>query len=414
MLNWLKRFNIFCFLESHQYPTVPGRFDLLVGAGSRRRLRAGASLPELEAFVESRRWAFGHLSFALQEAFFELPPGPPDPVGFASYSFFEPEVVLCQEGPILRIEADDPDAVFSALLAAPDAVDDQQLPVAMEARMNREAYLEAIRALLGHIHRGDCYEINFCQEFFAHPASFDPWAVYARLSALSPTPFGGFYRQDDRFLLCASPERFLRKEGQLLTAQPIKGTARRLPNPAADAALRDALRASPKERSENVMVVDLMRNDLSRICTEGSVRVPELFGLYTFPQVHQMISTVTGELRPGTGFATVLEATFPMGSMTGAPKKRVLELIRQYEPSARGLFSGSIGYFHEGDFDFNVVIRSLLYNAADRYLSYQVGSGITAYCEPEAEWEECILKATALERVLKGPGVLENSGGQEV
>ncbi|TCZ73652.1 anthranilate synthase component I family protein [Flaviaesturariibacter aridisoli] len=410
MLNWLKRFNIFCFLESHHYPTAPGRFDLLLGAGSRQRLEAGASLPELEAFVEGRRWAFGHLSFALQDAFFELPPGPADVVGFAPYSFFEPEVVLWQEGTALRIEADDPDAVFAALLAAPDALDDQQLPVAMKGRMSREAYLEAIRALLGHIHRGDCYEINFCQEFFAHPESFDPWAVYARLSALSPTPFGGFYRQDDRYLLCASPERFLRKEGRLLTAQPIKGTARRLPDPAADAALRDALRASPKERSENVMVVDLMRNDLSRICTEGSVRVPELFGLYTFPQVHQMISTVAGELRPGTGFAAILEATFPMGSMTGAPKKRVLELIRQYEPSARGLFSGSIGYFHEGDFDFNVVIRSLLYNAANRYLSYQVGSGITAYCEPEAEWEECLLKASALERVLKGSGGQEGSG----
>ncbi|RYD93146.1 MAG: anthranilate synthase component I family protein, partial [Sphingobacteriales bacterium] len=274
--------------------------------------------------------------------------------------------------------------------------------VSMQPRLQRAVYLETIRVLLAHIHRGDCYELNFCQEFGATPAAFDPWAVYKRLSALSPTPFGAFYRIRDRYLLSASPERFLRKEGAQLIAQPIKGTARRLADPDADAALRDGLRASEKERAENVMVVDLMRNDLSRVCVPGSVHVPELFGLYTFPQVHQMISTVAGTVEPGKGLAAILEATFPMGSMTGAPKQRVLELIRQYEPTPRGLFSGSVGYWHKGDFDFNVVIRSLLYNATAPYLSYQVGSGITAYCTPEAEWEECMLKASAIEKALKG------------
>lgn len=401
MLNWLKRFNIFCFLESHQYAPASGGFDLLAGAGCRHSV-TGGSLAALDDFLHGRRWVFGHLSFDLQEAFFTLPPGPPDPVGFAPYFFFEPAIVLRQEGTLLHIEADDPDAIFAALKSAPDELADEQPPLRMQGRQSRAGYLATLRSLLDHIHRGDCYELNYCQEYFASPEAFDPFAVYARLSALSPTPFGGFYGVNGRYLLCASPERYLQKRGLTLIAQPIKGTARRLPEPAADEALRDSLRASPKERAENVMVVDLMRNDLSRICQAGSVSVPELFGLYTFPQVHQMISTITGTLLPGMPFSAILEATFPMGSMTGAPKKRVLELIRQYELSARGLFSGSIGYFHEGDFDFNVVIRSLLYNAHAPYLSYQVGSGITAYCEPEAEWEECMLKASAIRKALEG------------
>ncbi|RYZ21300.1 MAG: anthranilate synthase component I family protein [Chitinophagaceae bacterium] len=396
MLNWLRRFNIFCFLDSHGYP---GRgFDWLAGAGALRTIGPGDK-QALDRFVVSERWAFGHLAFELRHDAFGLADVPPDPIGFPGLHLFAPAVVLYASGDTLHIEAPDPDAVWKELreTALPPAATVQ--PVQMEATLDRKAYLGRIEALLGHIHRGDCYEINFCQEFHGAVPGFNPLEVYRRLAAFSPTPFGGFYRLNDRYLLCASPERFLQKRGGLLVAQPIKGTARRdLANTAADTELREGLRRSEKERSENVMVVDLMRNDLSQVCTE--VTVPELFGLYTFPQVHQMISTVQGRLKPGMGLSAVLDATFPMGSMTGAPKKRVLELIRQYEPTGRGLFSGSLGYFHEGDFDLNVVIRSLLYNAASGMLSYQVGSGITAYCDPEAEWEECRLKAVALERAL--------------
>ncbi|RYY86261.1 MAG: anthranilate synthase component I family protein [Chitinophagaceae bacterium] len=404
MLNWLKRFNIFCFLESHHYVLEPRRFETLVAAGQRSFCTGTANdLAGLDDYLKRRRWAFGHLSFELNDAAFSLDPKPADLLQFEPFYFFEPEVTLQVSGEELIIESDDPDRVFRELSEAPEQMDDKQAPVAVHARMSRDEYVATIRSLLAHIHRGDCYELNFCQEFWAVPESFDPWAVYARLTRISPTPFGGFYRLRDRYLLCASPERFLYKAGDQVLAQPIKGTARRVPDAAQDISLRDSLRESAKERAENVMVVDLMRNDLSRICTEGSVEVPELFGLYTFPQVHQMISTVAGLLRPGAAFSDILEATFPMGSMTGAPKKRVLELIRQYERGARGLFSGSLGYFYEGDFDFNVVIRSLLYNASEPYLSYQVGSGITAYCTPEAEWEECLLKASAIEKVLTSP-----------
>jgi para-aminobenzoate synthetase component 1 len=400
MLNWLRRFNIFCLLESHQYP---GRsFEWLAGAGVARSVGAeGLHNGTLDRFVQEERWAFGHLAFELQHAAFGLAGPSADPIDFPPCFFFAPQVLLRASGDVLTIEAADPDKVWQQLQEADDQPGSAGPPVSITETLSRAGYIDRVNALLRHIRRGDCYEINFCQEFHAQAPAFEPFAAYRLLAGLSPAPFGAFYRLDERYLLCASPERFLQKKGSRLTAQPIKGTARRQPDDEeADAALREGLRQSAKERSENVMVVDLMRNDLSQVCEKGSVHVPELFGLYTFPQVHQMISTVEGTLEPVVHFSEILKATFPMGSMTGAPKKRVLELIRQYEPTARGLFSGSVGYFHEGDFDLNVVIRSLLFNARSGFLSYQAGSGITSYCDPEAEWEECRLKAAALERVL--------------
>ncbi|GAA4336140.1 anthranilate synthase component I family protein [Flaviaesturariibacter amylovorans] len=407
MLNWSKRFNIFCFLDTHGYDAPPRRWDWLLGAGAATAAGLdGEDLHTLDRFLAGRRWAFGHLAYELGHRFFPGLPLRPDPLDFPHYYFFEPRIVLAAQNGALTIEAPDPDAVWAAINATALPAGTAATPVPVHARLTREDYLAAIRSLQANIRRGDCYEINFCQEFFAHAAQIDPWAAWTRLSAASPAPFGGFYRLGHRYLLCASPERFLKREGDLLTAQPIKGTARRLPaDPVGDAALAQELLQSSKERAENVMIVDLMRNDLSRICRAGSVRVPELFGLYSFPQVHQLISTIEGVLPADTTFPEVLEATFPMGSMTGAPKRRVLELIDRHEGRARGIFSGSIGYFHEGDFDLNVVIRSLMYNEASSYLSYQVGSGITVYSDPAAEWEECLLKAKGMERAL-GNGVM--------
>ena len=164
---------------------------------------------------------------------------------------------------------------------------------------------------------------------------------------------------------------------------------------------RSQLFHSEKDRSENVMVVDLVRNDLSRICREGSVTVDELYGVYPFPQVYQMISTVSGELQNDISFTEIIRATFPMGSMTGAPKRNVMKMIEEYEKTKRNIFSGALGYITpKGDFDFNVVIRSVMYNASLKYLSFQAGSGITFYSEAESEWEECLLKAEAIKNVL--------------
>jgi para-aminobenzoate synthetase component 1 len=211
------------------------------------------------------------------------------------------------------------------------------------------------------------------------------------------------YKIDDRWLICSSPERFLKKQGNRILSQPIKGTAKRFSGDGKrDKMSKDALSNSIKDRSENVMVVDLVRNDLAKVCKEGTVGVDELYGIYSFPQVHQMISTISGEQDIDISFTDIIKAAFPMGSMTGAPKKRVMELIEQYEKTKRGIFSGAVGYISpDGDFDFNVVIRSIMYNATANYLSFQAGSGITFYSDPENEWDECLLKAAAMKKVLE-------------
>jgi para-aminobenzoate synthetase component 1 len=239
-------------------------------------------------------------------------------------------------------------------------------------------------------------------EFFAADAVIDPLQVYQSLTNISPNPFSAFYKRENSYLLCASPERYLYKKGRHILSQPIKGTVKRdQTDTAEDEILKQQLYKSKKDRSENVMVVDLVRNDLGRVCKEGTVQVDELFGIYSFPQVHQMVSTVSGELKEGITFTDIIRATFPMGSMTGAPKRRVMQLIDEYEQCRRGIFSGAVGYIApNGDFDLNVVIRSILYNSAAQYLSYLVGSGITFYSDAAKEYEECLLKAEAMRRVL--------------
>lgn len=288
-------------------------------------------------------------------------------IDFEDGFFFIPEILLrFQQGQlIIETAHHEPEKIF-------EEISNQEIflnPIALENinftnGISKEEYKNILSALKKHILRGDCYEINFCQHFFAEHASIDPVSFYHKLSLISPNPFGAFYKLGDKYCLCASPERFLKKTANKLISQPIKGTSKRdLVDVYADEANRNYLLNSKKEKSENVMVVDIVRNDLSKVCVQGSVHVNELFGIYSFPQVHQMISTVEGEVEQTMNWTDIIKACFPMASMTGAPKKRVIELIAQYEQYPRGLFSGSIGYKNpDGDFDFNVVIRSLMYD----------------------------------------------------
>ncbi len=274
----------------------------------------------------------------------------------------------------------------------------QTQTVSIQNRVTRDQYIETIQKLRQHIKRGDCYEINYCQEFFSDHAEIDPLLLYHQLNKKSPNPFSAYYKINDKYCLCASPERFLKKSGDTVISQPIKGTGKRFLNdPKKDNQAKHDLLNSEKDRRENVMIVDLVRNDLSKICAEGSVQVKELFGIYEFPQVYQMISTIEGKVDELVHWTEIVEACYPMGSMTGAPKKRVMELIEQYEASPRGLFSGSIGYVDpNGNFDFNVVIRSLFYNSTQQYLSFKAGGGITFYSDPQQEYEESLLKVEAI------------------
>jgi para-aminobenzoate synthetase component 1 len=372
----------------------------------------------LQVFIDEKNsWLFGHLGYELKNEIEELTSSNPGRIDFPDLYFFEPLWLIRLSEGEMRIEGEDAERVFNEILNTQVSDATLDLPVSdvstrasdtwqvnVQNRLSQEQYIDIILQLKDHILRGDCYEINFCQEFFAEDAVIDPLTIYKKLSAVSPNPFSACYRVKDQWLLCASPERFLKKEGSRIISQPIKGTSKRIPgDEQLDLQSRVELGTSAKDRSENVMVVDLVRNDLAKVCTEGSVKVDELFGIYSFPQVHQMISTISGEVKKAIPFTGIIRATFPMGSMTGAPKKKVMELIEQYEVTQRGIFSGATGYIApDGDFDLNVVIRSILYNARTRYLSLPAGSGITFNSDPQKEWEECLLKAEAMKKVVGG------------
>lgn len=413
LLKGASLFSSCCFLDNGSYESPYHAHEWLLAFGEMDSftLKSGDLTNLADSFIASNkgRWIFGNISYDLKQVIHGIKTEKPDSIGFPLLYFFVPQVCIHSTGGKIYMTVQDEkmDAdILKKLVNAPvsSGRDISFGEIKLAPRMGREAYLEIIHKLKAHILRGDCYEINFCQEFFAHSPGADPLAIYLSLAQTSPNPFSCFYRVGPSHLMCASPERYMARRGDKIFSQPIKGTAPRdSNNTGADEEARKRLRNSSKELSENVMVVDLVRNDLSRICQKGSVKVDELFGIYSYPQVHQMVSTISGTLLNGTSFSEILNATFPMGSMTGAPKKRVMELIEKYEPSARGLFSGTVGYFSpEGDFDFNVVIRSLLYNSDSSYLSYQVGSGITWYSNAEEEFEECMLKASAIKKVLAG------------
>jgi para-aminobenzoate synthetase component I len=406
MLSWASQFNIFCFLDNQQYNDELHQYECLLATGQQDYF-SSADLKKLDNFLASNPgWIFGHLSYDLKNVWHHFS-SKTNQVGFPHLNFFIPQEVVVLTGNSMRIYAEHPEEIYNTIMNSPGIIPPHVISPEVSQTFSREEYIATVRKLQEHIVRGDCYEINFCQEFYAHNCLLDPVNVYQKLVSLSPNPYSALYRLNDKYLLCASPERFLKKTGKKIISQPIKGTIKREPgNAVLDESLKDALKQSQKEQSENVMVVDLVRNDLSKICKEDSVKVEELFGVYSFPQVHHLISTVSGELAGNISFSRILEACFPMGSMTGAPKHRVMELIDYYEVQSRGIFSGSVGYFKpNGDFDFNVVIRSIMYNASSKYLSYQVGSGITFYSDPEKEWEECLLKAQAIKAVLSSsPG----------
>ena len=403
MLNWANQFNIFCLLDNNGYNFEKPSFECLLGVGCKQSFSftGNNNFADLQFFYDKNpTWLFGHLGYnAAGNAYSKK-----SELDFGDGFFFEPEIVLKLSNNKIEVVKTNIDkaGIIGEVNATEILVSKKNLPFNIVSSLSKEKYIEKIKQLQLHIKRGDCYEINFCQQFFAKNATIHPIETYKKLIQLSPAPFGSFYKLNEHYCLCASPERFLQKKGTTLVSQPIKGTSRRDIDNTKDAANKNYLVQSSKEKSENVMVVDLVRNDMSMVCEKGSVKVKELFGVYSFPQVHQMISTIQGTLAIDKTFTQAIEACFPMGSMTGAPKQSVMQLIEKYEDTPRGLFSGSIGYIApDGDFDFNVVIRSIFYNETKKQLSFFAGSGITYYSKAEDEYEECLAKASAIIEVLK-------------
>ncbi len=406
MLNWCQPFSICCLFDSQQYHSPYSSEEWLMGVSSDNRhsypLHAISCFQELyELHQQHNDWLLGHFNFEANHL-----PGATHRVNFPQAHFFIPDILLQIKDNTLTIGClqEDPAVIYEQILrsAAASIPAEQLQHLEIQQLQTREEFIQALHTVQRAIQRGDCYELNYCTAFFAENIRINPFRLFADLSTVAPNPFAAFYRYFDQYLVSASPERFLQKKGALLRSQPIKGTSRRiLTDPTQDEAQKNYLLESSKEKAENIMVVDLVRNDLSQVCLPGTVKVTELLGLYSFPQVHQLISTITGELSPRYHWGNALQACYPMGSMTGAPKKRVLELIAATESAPRGIFSGSVGYITpSADFDFNVVIRSVLYNAQEQYACFPAGAGITIYSDPEQEYEECLLKVAAIKKVL--------------
>lgn len=402
-LNWAASAEVCCILDSNGYTDVYGKFDLLIAAGAKEELNARSAFKfeELKAFyVQHGTWMFGLLGYDLKNEVEVLESNNPDHLDFPELFFFVPEYLIAIKGDQVEVLIGTTDVIQRIEQFNPlPEIDHTDIHI--QSRISRALYIKTIETLQQHIARGDIYEVNFCQEFFAEHAVIDPIEIYTQLCKVSPTPFSGFFKIKGRYILSASPERFLCKRGHQLVSQPIKGTAKRSADPKVDEDFKNTLRENIKEQAENVMIVDLVRNDLTKSAIKGSVKVDELFGVYGFPQVYQMISTVSCELDPDVHFIDAIRNTFPMGSMTGAPKIRAMSLIEEHELIKRGAYSGALGYITpRGDFDFNVIIRSILYHADARYLSFQVGGAITFASDAKDEYEECLLKASAIIETL--------------
>ena len=403
-LHWANQFDTACYLDSNEYPSKYSNFECLIAAGAEEELVAncGSALAQVEAFIKNQdRIIPGFLGYDLKNELEALESKNPDHLDFPDAYFFKPQHLITISGKKVEITSENSDDVWEAISQIQLSETSLNFKGTVAQRFSQSAYITTVKKLQEHIQKGDIYEVTLCQEFYAEQAELDPLTAFIVLNRVSPTPFASFFKQQNQYILSATPERYIAKRGNTLLSQPIKGTARRSSDKKEDEAIKQALAESEKERAENVMIVDLVRNDLTRCALPGTVEVDELFGVYSFTQVHQLISTILCHVAAEQSFSNILKATFPMGSMTGAPKIRAMQLIEQYERSKRGVYSGSVGYIQpNGDFDFNVIIRSMLYNANSKYLSFQVGGAITAKSIPEEESEECLLKAKAIGQVL--------------
>ncbi|MCG8582979.1 MAG: anthranilate synthase component I family protein [Bacteroidales bacterium] len=363
---------------------------------------------QLKLFHDQHKdWILGFLSYDLKNQLEQLKSDNPDRIEMPEMYFFRPRYLFLNDGESWQLgylgdyDTEESAREFLNDLNSVCFTEDALENIKLNHQVSHKEYLEAIEKVLWHIQRGDIYELNYCMEFFIQDIDLTPQCVFQRLKEVSPTPFASFIKYHDKFLMGASPERYLKKEGSRLISQPIKGTSPRDPNWFIDNSNKQYLKKSEKEQAENIMITDLVRNDLSRVAKRGSVNVDELCGIYSFKQVHQMISSISAELSADKTWIDAITTSFPMGSMTGAPKYSAMQLIEQYESSKRGVYSGAVGYVTpEADFDFNVVIRSILYNRKKQCASFMVGGAITNQSDPQKEYEECLLKASAIMKVF--------------
>lgn len=409
LVAWSQQFREITFLDSNSFLNEYSSFDCVLAVDAFTSIKTDFhnAFEDLKQYQQtSRDWLFGYLAYDLKNGVEQLHSNNYDGLNFPDMFFFQPKKLFLLKGNQLEIQYlnmcdDEVESDFDEIINYKRAAAENSKKIIIEQRIPKQNYIEKVSKLLEHIHHGDLYEANFCMEFFAKEAIINPLEKFLKLNEISQAPFSVFFKNNKQFLLSASPERYLKKQGENLISQPIKGTSRRFSDLLEDEKSKNTLAQDPKERAENIMITDLVRNDLSKTAQKSSVEVKELCGIYSFLQVHQMISTITSKIDSQYAAVDTLRTTFPMGSMTGAPKYAAMKIIEALEETKRGLYSGAVGYFSpNGDFDFNVVIRSILYNQENKYVSFSVGSAITSLSIPEKEYEECLLKAKAMHEVL--------------
>lgn len=409
LLHWANQFREVVVLDSNNYEQQYSSYDVVVAVEAFTSIQTDYqnAFEDLYQYQSvTKDWLFGYLSYDLKNDIEKLQSNNFDGLHFPDLFFFQPKKLFLLKGNQLEIQYlhfvdDEIEYDFNEIINYELSITNYESEIKINQQIPKEKYLDKVQKMLDYIHRGDIYEANFCMEFYADEVQINPLEIYQKLNAISEPPFAVYFKNNKQYLLSASPERYLRKEENKVISQPIKGTARRSFDLEQDEQFKKELEQNEKERSENIMIVDLVRNDLSHTASKGSVEVEELCKIYTFKQVHQMISTVVSTVENSISPVEVIRSTFPMGSMTGAPKISAMKIIEELEETKRGLYSGAVGYFTpNGDFDFNVVIRSILYNTENEYLSFSVGSAITSKSIPENEYEECLVKAKAMFEVL--------------
>ncbi|WP_405571832.1 anthranilate synthase component I family protein [Winogradskyella sp. Asnod2-B02-A] len=413
LLLWSQQFDDVIWLDSNNHKDQYSNYDAVLAVDAFTTIRTDFfdAFERLKEYQNATKdWIFGYLTYDLKNTTERLKSENFDGLEFPDLYFFQPKKLFLFKDNQVEIQylkmvddeiEDDLESISHVIPSTVDKSHDEN-PIKIKLRIHKDDYFEKVTKMLTHIHRGDIYEANFCQEFYAENSEINPIETFKKLNKISKPPFASFLKFEDKYMMSASPERYIKKNGTTVISQPIKGTAKRSKNKTEDLKLIEDLLKDPKERSENIMIVDLVRNDLSHTATKGSVEVKELCKVYSFLQVHQMISTVQSQVEAETNPVDIIKSTFPMGSMTGVPKISAMNIIENLEETKRGLYSGSVGYFTpNGDFDFNVIIRSILYNATKKYISYSVGGAITAKSEPLKEYEECLVKAKAMREALE-------------
>jgi len=405
LISWLHRHDHFSFFNSNNYQFPYEPFLTFAAAGAVNIFNSIKKDPfdELKEFYQyNNDWLIGRFNYDLKNFIEKLTSKHIDRLQFSDIYFFVPETLIFIHSDHIEIQTIHiPTEVF-------DSINQTNInhgmidlePILCDT--SKDVYIANVNKIKQQIVEGDFYELNYCIEFYSNQALIFPPDIYYKLNSISPMPFSVFQGLENQYIISASPERFLKKSGKDLIAQPIKGTIRRDPDRKLDELLKMELQNSEKEIAENMMIVDLTRNDLGKSAIAGSVKVPEIFKIYSFSHVHQMISTITCELNNDVHPVDAIKHAFPMGSMTGTPKIRVMQEIEKYESSKRGSFSGAAGYFSpDGNFDFNVLIRSIFYNSKLQSLKFNVGSAITFDANPGYEYKECLLKAAAIQEVLQ-------------